>query len=300
MIFHEIYGAYYRAVANILKKAAEAPLTEAQMRQIATEDAFPESALEIVPALTEGRWALLNRDLTTPLRVAEMPVSTLEKRWLKAISLDPRVRLFGEIAGVEDIEPLFLPEDILYFDRYADGDDYTDEGYIARFRLILAAQKEGRAVSLRFTARSGRSLTVKGTPVRILYSEKDDKFRVQLVESGNGKLINLGRVTDCKLLDVRPASRAERPPVKKQCVLEVRDERNTLERFLLAFVHLEKNAERTEDGKYRVTLCYEGADETEVVVGVLGFGPFVKAVAPEPFVELIKDRLRKQLKLKLK
>lgn len=63
-----------------------------------------------------------------------MPLSTLQKRWLKAVSCDPRVRLFGEIQfDFPDVEPLFLPSDVIIFDQYNDGDPYQDPAYIAKF-----------------------------------------------------------------------------------------------------------------------------------------------------------------------
>ncbi len=38
---------------------------------------------------------------------------------------------------MEDVEPLYRQEDIVYFDRYGDGDPYEDEQYVENFRLIL-------------------------------------------------------------------------------------------------------------------------------------------------------------------
>ena len=43
MLFHEIYGCYYNAVAEILHKAVNGELTEKGMQKIVTEKAFSES-----------------------------------------------------------------------------------------------------------------------------------------------------------------------------------------------------------------------------------------------------------------
>ena len=67
MIFSEIYGVYYNAVAEILKEAANHPLQENELRQIIKRHAFEESILNIEPALKEGRWQLLKADGTTPI-----------------------------------------------------------------------------------------------------------------------------------------------------------------------------------------------------------------------------------------
>ena len=41
-------------------------------------------------------------------------------------------------------------------------------------------------------------------------------------------------------------------------------------------------------------------DETEIVIRVLSFGPYVKALEPESFVNLIKERLISQKSCELK
>ena len=42
---------------------------------------------------------------------------------------------------------------------------------------------------------------------------------------------------------------------------------------------------------------YDKDDETEMVIRILSFGPMIKVVQPEHFINLIKERLRKQKKL---
>lgn len=59
-MFNEIYSAYYNAVAAILKAASKEPLTDQKIRNIVEEKAFEESILNILPALKDERWPLLN------------------------------------------------------------------------------------------------------------------------------------------------------------------------------------------------------------------------------------------------
>ena len=67
-------------------------------------------------------------------------LTALEKRWMKAVLADPRIQLFSpDETGLEDVEPLFTPDKIVYYDRYTDGDPYGDPSYIAHFRTILQA-----------------------------------------------------------------------------------------------------------------------------------------------------------------
>ena len=98
MIFSELYSAYYNAVARILRVAVSHPVTTEEMRKIIADNAFDESALAILPALTDGRWPLLRKDGTTPLQSAPtMPLTKLQKSWLNAISQDPRCFLRKKI-----------------------------------------------------------------------------------------------------------------------------------------------------------------------------------------------------------
>ena len=145
MIFSEIYGAYYNAVAAVLREAVAHPVSDADIRRIVDQHAFGESILAIPSALKEGRWKLLKPDGTAVIQNApSMPLSLMQKRWLKAVARDPRIKLFGDFDfNFPDVEPLFLPEDVIVFDQYADGDDYTNADYIANFRIILDAVRNG-------------------------------------------------------------------------------------------------------------------------------------------------------------
>ena len=60
------------------------------------------------------------------------------------------------------------------------------------------------------------------------------------------------------------------------------------------FAHFEKQAEKLEENRYRVTITYDKNDETEIVIRILSFGPMVKVTMPQSFVDLIKERLISQ------
>ena len=298
MIFSELYGTYYNTIAKILKSAVDHPLQKNEINRIISEEAFGESILNIVPAIEEERWQLISKDGTTPLKnVPSMPLTTLQKRWLKAISLDPRIRLFSDsLPDFPDVEPLFTKDDYCIFDSYADGDPYEDEKYIKNFRIVLDAVRNRYPLKVNMTNRNGCISYVVIMPEYLEYSEKDDKFR--LISSGcrYGDTVNLGRIVSCKQYDktfeVRPfQSRQERPATVE---FELIDKRNALERVLLHFAHFEKEAERLDGDRYLVRITYNKDDETELVIRILSFGPMIKVVSPQSFVNLIKERLINQ------
>ena len=297
MIFSELYGTYYNTVAKILKSAVARPLQKNEINRIISEEAFGESILNIVPAIEEERWQLIFKDGTTPLKnPPSMPLTTLQKRWLKAISLDPRIRLFSDsLPDFPDVEPLFTKDDYCIFDSYADGDPYEDEKYIKNFRIVLDAVRNRYPLKVNMTNRNGGISYVVIMPEYLEYSEKDDKFRVVTSGCRYGETINIGRIISCKRSECAlPPRVCVRHAEKRRVVLEVTDGRNALERLLLHFAHFSKEAERIDEKRYRVTVEYDADDETEIVIRVLSFGPFVKAVAPLDFVDLIKQRLLHQ------
>ena len=297
MIFSELYSAYYNTVAKIMEAAFNPEATEKDLQRCVMEEAFSESVLTILPALKSGKWPLLHEDLSPVLlHKPTMPLTNLEKRWLKAISLDPRIRLFDfDSSGLEDVPPLFTPDDIYIFDRYADGDPFEDEVYIQIFHRILDAIKKRYPLSIDVKNRREARTHLNVMPEYLEYSEKDDKFR--LVASGcrYGKTINLGRILSCKpFRGERYGRQSICAAANKRVVIELYDGRNALERVLLHFAHFEKEAQRLDEKHYRVTINYRQDDETELVIRVLSFGPFIKVTEPERFVGLIKKRLEMQ------
>lgn len=302
MIFSELYGAYYNAVAAILTEAVDHPVSDREIEELIRKHAFSESVWAIMDAMKrEDRWYLLKEDGSTPItQQPSMPLTNLQKRWLKAISCDPRIRLFGEFALDDlDVEPLFLPTDYLVFDKYSDGDDYTDETYRANFRQILDAIKGKYPLRIELLNRKGKVVSEEVFPEYLEYSEKDDKFR--LIGAGDrfGSTVNLGRIIRCEKCEPYERSSVKRPgkrnPARPRTVIfELKNERNALERVLLHFAHFEKTAERIADNRYSITIHYDKEDETELVIRILSFGPMIRVTAPGHFIGLIKQRLMAQ------
>lgn len=298
MIFSELYGAYYRAVAAVITEAVKRPLQKNELRAIIEENAFSESILNIEPAICGERWQIIRPDGTTPLKHAPtLPLTTLEKRWLKAIALDPRIRLFpDELPDYPDVRPLFEPEDISVFDKYSDGDPYESETYIRNFRLILSAIKARQPLRIDSANRKGNIVHTVLMPEYLEYSGKDDKFR--LIGSGcrYGETVNLARIVSCKPYNkpFRAAPAAKRRRGTEKVEFELYDRRKALERVLMHFAHFEKEAVKISEDKYRVTVSYDKADEAEMVIRILSFGPMIKVTAPDRFAGLIKERLLKQ------
>ncbi len=297
MIFNEIYSAYYNTVAKIVNAVLDGDADEKTLNRIVAENAFGESVLTVLPSLKSEKWQIIKSDLTTPIKNSpSLPLTLVQKQWLKAITLDERFKLFGvEINGLDGIEPMFTPKDYIVYDKYSDGDPYCNEGYIKNFRIILSALRDKTVLDIKAANRKGDIISMTVLPTRLEYSEKDDKFR--LISAGNryGGVINLARITHCekskrKAYDFRPPL----PPQKRSVTLKIIDERNALERVMLHFAHFEKQAERIGNRRYLIRINYDRDDETELVIRVLSFGPMIEVTSPQSFRSLIIERLKSQ------
>ena len=187
------------------------------------------------------------------------------------------------------------------YDKYSDGDPYDDPDYVKRFKTILWAINHKTPLKIEMLNRSGETVFRRCIPTRLEYSEKDDKFRMYTSGKRYVYVMNLARITKCRVYSgERFVPFTENAPVTDTVTLEITDERNALERVMLHFAHFEKRAECIGKKKYRLTVKYNRDDESEMVIRILSFGPLVKVLEPDNFVGLIKEKLKKQINCGLK
>lgn len=297
MLFSEIYSSYFNAVAQILGLATEGKLTGKALTEAIQEQAFEESVLVIPKALKSERWPLLTRTFETPLlEKPTMPLTNLQKQWLKALLQDPRIGLFSpSTEGLEDVEPLYDPESVVFFDRYADGDPFQDRNYIRNFQTILQALRENGNVRIRYRAAVGSERRYDCHPIHLEYSGRDDKFR--LIAEGWKRILtlNLGRMITVERRETQETERGELPENgEKEMTLELTDERDAMRRAIISFSDLEKETIRLDKKHYRIHLWYRQEDETDLLIRILSFGPVLRVTEPAELVDQVIARLRRQ------
>lgn len=317
-LFTEIYNCYYQIVSEICAAALEKPITEKEMLALAARFGFEESGYMIVPKLINN-WNLLDKTeegyFSKIDNLKDVPLTILQKRWLKAILSDEHVGLFLDEAQLrilnaylENVEPLFSPDDFYYYDRFLDGDDFASPEYVSHFRTLLNAIRQKRYVTIQFCSRNGNAIRHIYLPCRLEYSAKNDKFRLLAVyERTSGKktieTINVSRIDTITLTDkiceehlnLKEALQASyyKEPVK----LLITTKRNTLERTMLHFANYEKQTRKLDDETYECLIYYNSMMETELLIEILSFGPTVKVIGPEDFLAKVKDRVHRQQKL---
>lgn len=329
-LFEEIYGSYFQAVKKILLDAKVHPLTRKEMETDILSVSSLESTLVILPKLLTGAWSplltpeedgrfscALGREHTeTDGRFLKLPMTKLQKSWIKALLSDPRFRLFfpdDSLKQLEeafrDIPALYDPVDFHYFDRYLDGDPYEDSNYREIFQTLLRAMTERRPVYAAYESRKGKTGTWEVLPCRFQYSGKNDRFRLLCVSLNHGRIhqfhvMNVGRIQACHISktpvpkgfdwDISRFVKQAQEPVR----IRIHNERNALERCMLRFAHYEKQTVyEPESNTWLCSIYYDPADETELLIELLSFGPVIQILGPEEFLSEVRKRVRRQHEL---
>lgn len=316
-LFSEIYNCYFQVLRRLLQNQNAMTIQEIQTE--ISDDVFGESLLSIIPKIEDGTWNLFQKQdglyLSKLGKNFSVPLSHLQKSYLKALLSDPRIRLFLEPEQLDTLKemlktvnPLWTQEQFYYYDRFADGDPYHDEKYRCNFRTLLQAQKCNQFVDIDYTSPRGTRVHHHYVPCRLEYSVKNDKFRLLAIERTRQnkmklEILNVSRIQQCTLMDEKLAA----PPDLNQFIrssyyreplkLRIVNERNALERAMLHFANYEKNTTKIDENTYECLIYYNQSMETELLIEVMSFGPMLTVLGNEHFLNLIKSRLRRQMNL---
>ena len=316
-LFSEIYNRYFQIVNRLLLKRGT--ISPKMLKSTVQKYGFGESMLFLLPGLSENRWELFEETeggfcSKLPGGVT-VPLSRLQKRWLKAVLCDPRAALCLDEEQKEkitevfrDVTPLFHYEDFRYFDRFSDGDDYAEENYRKQFRIIRDAIRNEQILRICYEARTGRVTKLTIRPQYLEYSVKNNCFRLLCEVVGKNRtqkhILRISRMREAEVSDEDPNEELlayeEKEPEK--ITLLIRDQRNAVERIMLQFADYRKNTVHLEDNTYRCEIFYDKDDETELLIEILSFGPMIEVVnVPENkrFLGLMRERLQKQKALEL-
>lgn len=316
-LFSEIHNCYYQVLRHLL--CSQDAVTIQDMSERIRREGFEESLLAIIPKIESGTWHLFEREGSHFLsRISPdflTPLTELEKRYLKALLADPRIGLFLSReqwetldAMLSDISPLWRPDQFYYYDRFADGDPYTDDSYRNNFRTLLAAQKNKQYVDLDYTSPRGTRVHHYYVPARLEYSVKNDKFRVLALERTRHRnlkleILNVARIDHVHLTDetlsadVDLNSLIQKSYYKEPLRIRIVNKRNALERAMLHFANYEKNTVKIDEDTYECVIYYNQSMETELLIEVLSFGPMLTVIGNDRFLNSLKMRLERQRKL---
>ena len=310
-LFSEIYNCYFQVAKSILSKHS---LSDKELSNKVTELGYEESIFFLLPKLKSKEWGLYQKEedlwVSDISKEFYVPLTALQRSYLKAIINDEKIRLFlsdTELSLLEqdltDVEPLWQPEDFYYFDRFTDHDDYSNEVYKKHFRIILQAIKDKEYLKILYQNPAGKTTTLNCLPCRLEYSIKNDRFRLLALrdqEKPQIIILNLSRIhklenTNQYELSPTDLNKIIQNSYETQPVcIHIQNKRNTLERAMLQFANYEKNTVKLDEDTYECVIYYNKMVETELLIEILSFGPFIKVVGNERFLKLIRTRLREQ------
>ncbi len=310
-LFSEIFGCYYKVITEIVNNS---PLSVDEIRNIINENGFAESCFHLLPKLETLPFVEKkgNKYYSLLENKIKMPITNIEKSWLKAISQDSRFDLFAEDydkSKLDNIEPLYEQNLFRYYDKYSNGDDFGNCYYQKYFHKINDAMENRTSVKIVYQNPKGRITVNHYIPVKFEFSPKDDKFRFFAARIRNGKLIDYVCLNMGRILDVRNSNETyngelnlelhiEKFDSEEPVIVEIYDERNAIERFMVEFSTYRKNSEFDENTKScKTKIYYRKTDEIEVLIKLLSFGPTLKVLGPERFLKLFKYRIQKQYEM---
>lgn len=313
-LFSEVYNCYFQVIQSLTGK--HGPISEKELNFRIQNNCFEESILYLLPKLTEKGWGFFEKqDGFLYSNLSEdfyVPLTDLQKSYLKAILMDEKIQLFLDDKEIEDINalmadisPLYAPDDFYYYDRFSDKDDYTDPHYRKHFQAIITAIQNHEYLDIQYESRLHHIICHNCLPCRIEYSIKNDRFRLLFIEAPlkrhlKVETLNLNRIkavaptgqTVKRLPDINKSLRRAyyREPVR----VIIKNRRNALERAMLQFANYEKSTRKLDDDTYECLIYYNKRTETELLIEILSFGPMLKVVGNESFLELLKKRLERQ------
>lgn len=293
-LFNEYSNLFFGISGYILYLAELRKVTLQDVADMVVACSSVVTKEEIESYISSDSNKLLRDDGTTVLKNnPSMPLTIIQKRWLKAISLDPRFKLFGEeLEGLDDVEPLYTAKEYEIYDKFKDGDPYEKETYIKNFMTVVKAIKEGTTLNISVRTRSGHRRKVLMLPSKIEYSDKDDKFRV----FGSGDKVNMKNIITAEKSEKKISHASDDDYVVRNEVV-FRLINPDIDEMMNYFSHFAKEVRKVSDTDYEVKIFYLPDDETEIMVRLFAFGPSIQVLAPSSFREAMKSRISKQMRL---
>lgn len=369
-LFHRIYSSYFKTVRKIINATTiydksdteKKTISSKRIQDIITDESIHSKYQELlddnysdnpddrseeiintryneIHSKLYKLWHLFKKDESgnyiTSLGNVTRPQTSLEKRWLRTISEDPRFKLFVSVAeeqelrqSLQEYPPLYDTDTVVCFDQFTDGDNYSSQLYQSNFHTVLNALKNQRYLSFDYVGNNNKTYrSVENViPLHIEYSPKNNKFRLLAVTDGVYGIYNMSNIRDnCKsghLIPIKEYFEANELKTNKlTAVIEIYDSRNALQRALLAFSDYEKVVEyarkdtsscilqrEAEQQKqpiniikrlvvYKMTITYYKTDETELLIRILSMGHLVKIVESDSLIAEIKKRIENQTTL---
>lgn len=328
-VFSDIKSNFYRALEEIINttyKNGEISQKEVQEilkkyncnfpsveKKILNRYEDEDKNLNILKKDDSDRKYILN--LNSPIKPYILDIELL---WLKFIINSRYINLFLDDKTIEKVKKIKVKNSILLDSETIKFKNFSkvmtkDEIIRMRenFKTIVDAILDKRIISYEYIKRDGNKIQNVGIPVKVQYSIKDDLFYVIIYSISQDKFAKC-IISNISSLRVEDESKFVKPSTdeilqrysdflksceaKEPIVLEVENERNSLERAFLLFSPFKKSARFiNEKGKHQISLYYYTFEEMEIISRILYLGKHVVVVSPQRIRDEIISRIKKAL-----
>lgn len=246
-----------------------------------------------------------------------LPLTNLEKRWLKTILEDDKISYFlneNEIVAINNVLSAegeirrFDTESIRYYDRYGIS-DFSKQNEKLLISSLLDAIDKKKFVHIKYQGLNNSSYENLYYPVIIEYSQRDNLFRGYfLAKNKEVFTLNIARIVDMYETevsaqfsneDVANFLKSVRKYREKKVIIEFYDVKNLPDRILTEFSPWKKEVVYDSATKlYRLTLYYDKSDKLEIVNRLMGYGKTICFANREDAIyKEIYSRIEQQQKL---
>lgn len=321
-VFNEYRNKYIVHTVELVNKiAGGAALSEQDIRKSFEKHGFNELIFGYIEALMnvhkseESNFGILNLQDKNNAKLeinARIPIRPLlaELIWLTNMFEDKRIRLF---LGEEIIKKLFtaLKEKTIpmkryskYFDFrncYVAGDEVETSEFVQKFRVIYEAIQNREIIQFsNIDSRGNKYEKCQAVPFRIEYSNLEGRFRVSLfsfdqnrpIKANMSRLYDVSVCKECKDIDREYMLAAiDNRKVAEPIIMEVKNEKNVIERCFSLFSCYERRAYIREDGLYILEIIYYEFEMEEIITKILSLGLAVRVIYNDVIMERICRRL---------
>lgn len=309
-MYHEIYGKYYQIIFELLNSK---PQTEKEINDYIRENGYEESFLYLNAEKLVNDYHLFEKrgNLYYPKTINKIPqvLTNEQKSWIVTMLTDEKSKLFLNNKAINSYKEklncnaLYEYEDYQYLFQDKDIDIITPK-FIGLFKAIQKTIIEKMNLQLTFLS-SHKNYTHKlVAPVKIEYSQQDEKIRLMAVEYRNSKPQRMIRIRLSSVIGYRVVNRKEeidfeyfqkQELLKDPLMIEVYPELNGIERVFIELSNYKREAIFDKERNLSVMkIYYEKVDEMDLVLKILSFGKVVKIISNGFIKEEVLRRLLKQ------
>lgn len=296
--------------------------TEDEVRQVQEKLITLAQNSELASREGVSRFVLENADYLYDV----LPLTKMELRWLSTVLEDPLASVFlsnEQIYGLkkEIIQkvPPFPMEVINYFDRYnlekktlfgkkkiSQTGRHTSRE-LRFIKMVYRAIQSEHRLKIKFRNQGGKIRYANCAAVWLEYSRRDDIFRICYINKKQNQVmkINVSRILHIhvlndsydKFMQRKKAIELYEKETRKIKVEFYEGKKNLPDRLLTEFsLWKKKCVYDIETKKYTMTLYYSESDKTEILIRLLGYGPYIRVKEEsDPYIlKEIKERIVRQ------